>query len=119
MARQAEKQLAKSNVAKITLLRNLAIGVNAVFVLIRLIWCYKSTSKKTWFMYVATNIVASLVHSQLVTMGSPRYAADGSLKSSGEDLGQAGLTEYLTDLVYITWIIYILVKVVQLTSSTH
>lgn len=112
MARQAEKQLARTNLAKIALLRNLSIGVNTLFVLVRLVWCYRSTSKKTWFMYIITNIVASMVHSQLATMGSPKYAADGSLKSAGEDLGQAGLTEYLTDLVYVTWIIYALVALI-------
>lgn len=112
MARQAEKQLAKTNLAKIALLRNLSIGVNTLFVLVRLVWCYRSTSKKTWFMYIITNIVASMVHSQLAMMGSPKYAADGSLKSAGEDLGQAGLTEYLTDLVYVTWIIYVLVALI-------
>lgn len=112
MARQAEKQLAKNNVAKITLLRNVAIGVNATFILIRLLWCYKSTTKKTWFMYIITNIVASMIHRQLSAMGSPKFDADGSLRSSGEDLGQAGLTEYLTDIVYMTWIVYILVALI-------
>lgn len=112
MARQAEKQLAKNNVAKIALLRNLAIGVNAIFVLVRLVWCFRSTTKKTWFFYIITNIIACMIHTQLSTMGSPKYAADGSLKSSGEDLAQSGLTEYLTDIVYVTWIIYVLVALI-------
>lgn len=112
MARQAEKQLAKANRAKIIFLRNAAVGVNAVFVLIRLLWCYRSTSKKTWFLYVFTNIFACMIHNQLSLMGSPKYNADGTLKSSGEDLAQSGLTEYLTDIVYMTWIIYVLVALV-------
>lgn len=112
MARQAEKQLAKNNVAKIAFLRKLALGVNAVFVLIRLVWCFKSTSKKTWFLYILTNIVACTIHSKLASMGSPKFLADGSLRSAGEDLSQAGLTEYLTDIVYMTWIIYVLVALV-------
>lgn len=112
MARQAEKTLAKSNVAKIAVLRKAAVAVNALFIVVRLLLCYRSTTKKTWFMYIITNIVASLIHSNLEKLGSPRYAADGSLKSAGEDLGQSGLTEYLTDIVYITWIIYILVALI-------
>lgn len=112
MARQAEKQLAKNNVTKIAFLRNSSLGVNAFFVLVRLIWCYRSTTKKTWFLYITTNLVASLIHFQLAAMGSPKFSADGSLKSAGEDLSQAGLTEYLTDIVYMTWIIYVLVAAV-------
>lgn len=112
MARQAEKQLAKSNVTKIAFLRNAALGVNVIFVLVRLVWCFRSTTKKTWFLYIVTNIVACMIHFQLVSMGTPKFTTDGSLRSAGEDLSQAGLTEYLTDIVYMTWIIYALVACV-------
>ena len=112
MARQAEKQLAKANVAKIALLRNAAIAVNVIFVLVRLVWCFKSTTKKTWFLYIITNIFACVIHNQLNLMGAPKYNADGSLKSAGEDLAQGGLIEYSTDIVYMTWIIYVLVALI-------
>jgi hypothetical protein len=37
-------------------------------------------------------------------MGRPQYnAADGSLRSAGEDLGASGLTEYMWDVLYWTW----------------
>lgn len=112
MARQAEKSLVKSNAAKIDFLRKAALGINALFILVRLVWCYNSTSRKTWFLYIMTNIVAGMIQVNLEKLGRPRYAADGSLKSAGEDLGQAGVTEYLTDIIYMTWIIYFCVALI-------
>ena len=112
MARQAEKTQAKSNVAKIAFLRKAAVGVNALFIVVRLLLCYKSTTKKTFFLYIITNIAAGLIQYNLERLGSPRYSADGSLRSAGEDLNQAGLTEYLTDIVYLTWIVYVTVALI-------
>lgn len=112
MARQAEKQLANTNAVKIQNMRKAAIAVNVLFILIRLVWYYGTTSKKTWFMYIVTNIAATLIQLQLENIGMPRFAEDGQLISAGEDLGQKGLTEYLFDIVYMTWIVYTLVAVI-------
>ncbi|ORY81583.1 hypothetical protein BCR37DRAFT_380474 [Protomyces lactucae-debilis] len=109
MARQAEKQLAKDNTAKIALLRRGAVAVNVLFIVIRLIYCRASSTKKTYFLYLLTNLVAGTIQLQLERIGSPTFNSDGSLRSSGGDLGQAGVTEYLTDIVYMTWIVYLLV----------
>jgi hypothetical protein len=112
MARQAEKQLAKDNTAKIALLRRGAISVNLIFVLVRFIYCRASTTKKTYFLYLLTNAIACTIQLQLEKLGSPTFNSDGSLRSAGGDLGQAGVTEYLTDIVYMTWIVYLLVALI-------
>ena len=36
-------------------------------------------------------------------MGAPRYSPSGALTSAGDDLSQAGLTQYMQDVVYVTW----------------
>lgn len=36
-------------------------------------------------------------------MGSPRLSPTGSLVSAGDDLSQAGLTQYMMDIVFVTW----------------
>ena len=112
MARQAEKQLATANAVKIQNMRKAAVAVNVLFVVVRLVWYYRTTTKKTWFMYVTTNIAATLVQLQLEKIGMPRFTGDGTLVSAGEDLAQQGLTEYLFDIIYMTWIVYTLVAVV-------
>lgn len=36
-------------------------------------------------------------------MSSPKYSPTGALTSAGDDLSQPGLTQYMQDLVYVTW----------------
>lgn len=36
-------------------------------------------------------------------MGSPKTTANGTLLSAGDDLSQAGLTQYMMDVVFVTW----------------
>lgn len=36
-------------------------------------------------------------------MGSPRLSPTGTLLSAGEDLSQAGLTQYMMDVVFVIW----------------
>ena len=42
-------------------------------------------------------------------LGRPSYATDGSLRRAGEDLDAKGLTEFMWDIVYWTWINIVLV----------
>ena len=36
-------------------------------------------------------------------MGQPRLSATGILESAGDDLSQAGLTQYMQDVIFVTW----------------
>jgi hypothetical protein len=48
-------------------------------------------------LYLLTSVPSLALYAQLVSMGSPRA------KSAGDDLGQAGLTQYMLDVVFVTW----------------
>lgn len=60
-------------------------------------------------MFAITFSLAAWLQFQLELVGTPKYDAKGGLVSSGSDLGQAGLTEYMFDVLYLTWGIQLLV----------
>lgn len=100
MAQKARKDLARSNKAA---LKNLHLGavicnglfLAAVFILgrSRSLWLYALISLPAWGCELA-----------LERAGRPRHdKATGVLLSPGEDLGAAGLTEYMFDVIWVTW----------------
>jgi hypothetical protein len=101
MAGKARKDLAKANVAA---LQNLHIGslvVNGAFIVLTLI--FRSHSLVTYFVL---SIPAFACQYILESSGRPKYTTlngKSSLKSAGEDLAAPGLTEYLFDVVWVTW----------------
>ena len=105
MAQKAKKDRAKSNAAA---LNNLHIGslvVNSLFLLSHFI--FKSRSLPLWF---ALSIPSFLCQFTLEKTGRPTYdASTGALRSSGEDLGAPGLTDYMFDVVWVTWAAVVLV----------
>jgi len=66
-------------------------------------------------MYLLTAGLAGWLQFQLESVGRPKYDGRGALISAGSDLGQAGLTEYMFDVVYLTWGIQLLVAF----TTTH
>lgn len=101
MAQKARKDRARANAAA---LKNLHLGsaiVNGLFLLAvlllrrpRSLWLFALLSLPGW--------CCELV---LERSGRPRYDASkgGSLVASGEDLAAEGLTEYMFDVVWVTW----------------
>ncbi|KAK3369163.1 hypothetical protein B0T24DRAFT_354870 [Lasiosphaeria ovina] len=105
MAQKARKDRARSNAAA---LNNLHIGALAVNVLF-LLWhfFFRSRSLLAWFIF---SLPSFLCQFALERTGRPSYdAATKTLKSSGEDLAAPGLTEYMFDVVWVTWATTILV----------
>jgi hypothetical protein len=48
---------------------------------------------------------AALIEFWLETIGRPRYGSEpGDIQKSGEDLDAKGLTEFLWDVLYWTWL---------------
>ena len=45
-----------------------------------------------------------MIEYYLDVLGRPEYTPAGELKRAGEDLAAKGVTEYLWDVVYATWI---------------
>jgi hypothetical protein len=105
MAQKARKDRAKSNSAA---LNNLHIGslvVNGVFLLLQFV--FRSRSLVLWFLLSLPSFICQFT---LERTGRPSYDADGkTLKSSGEDLAAPGLTEYMFDVVWVTWAAAVLV----------
>ncbi|CAG9944802.1 unnamed protein product [Clonostachys rosea f. rosea IK726] len=99
MAQKAKKELAKSNAAA---LNNLHIGaaiVHAIFLLSHFL--LRSRSLLAYGLLSAPSFICQYV---LETSGRPRYDPNTkALKASGEDLSAQGLTEYMFDVVWVTW----------------
>ncbi|KAJ8119881.1 hypothetical protein ONZ43_g3264 [Nemania bipapillata] len=105
MAQKARKDQAKANAAA---LRNLHIGtliVNTLFVLFSLLF-----KRRSLLLYVILSIPAFICEFILESTGRPRYdPSTNSLKSAGQDLSASGLTEYMFDVIWVTWASVILV----------
>lgn len=99
MAQKAKKDRAKSNAAA---LNNLHIGstiVNIVFLLFHFL--LRSRSLLVYGLLSVPGLICEYV---LEISGRPKYDAEtNALKSSGEDLAAAGLTEYMFDVIWVTW----------------
>lgn len=105
MAQKAKKDRAKSNAAA---LNNLHIGaavVNGLF----LAWHFFFRSRSL-LAYVLFSLPSFICQFALEKAGRPKFdPATGALKASGEDLSAKGLTEYMWDVVWVTWGCQILV----------
>ncbi|KAK7751593.1 hypothetical protein SLS62_006418 [Diatrype stigma] len=105
MAQKARKDTAKSNAAA---LKNLHVGtliVNTLFVLFTLLF-----KKRSMVLYVVLSIPSFICEYVLEKSGRPRYDPNTkALKSAGEDLSAPGLTDYMFDVIWVTWASVVLV----------
>ncbi|KAL2127495.1 hypothetical protein VTI74DRAFT_10638 [Chaetomium olivicolor] len=105
MAQKARKDRAKSNAAA---LNNLHIGslvVNGLFLVLH--FFFRPRSLPTWFILSLPSFFCQFT---LEKTGRPSYdPSTQALKSAGEDLAAPGLTEYMWDVVWVTWAASILV----------
>lgn len=60
-------------------------------------------------MYFLSFATAGWLQYQLESVGTPKFDEKGAVLKSGDDLGQSGLTEYMFDVIYLTWGIQLLV----------
>ncbi|KAK4190128.1 hypothetical protein QBC35DRAFT_112836 [Podospora australis] len=105
MAQKARKDRAKSNTATLNNLHIGSLAVNSIFLLLNFI--FRSRSLLTWFILSLPSFICQLI---LEKSGRPSYdPATKALTSSGEDLAAPGLTEYMFDVVWVTWAAAILV----------
>lgn len=54
-------------------------------------------------LYLLTTVPSAFLTFQLYSMAASRYSATGALISAGDDLSQPGLTQYMMDIVFVTW----------------
>lgn len=99
MAQKAKKDRAKSNT---TALNNLHIGtavVHALFLAFHFL--LRSRSLVTYGLLSAPSLICEYV---LESSGRPKYDSQTkALIKSGEDLNAPGLTEYMFDVIWVTW----------------
>ncbi|EFY91354.1 hypothetical protein J3458_008803 [Metarhizium acridum] len=99
MAQKAKKDRAKSNSSALNNLHIGSLTVNALFLLSHFL--FHSRSLVAYGLFITPSIISEYV---LEISGRPKYdAATGALKTAGEDLSSPGLTEYMFDVVWVTW----------------
>jgi SRP-independent targeting protein 2/TMEM208 len=105
MAQKAKKDRAKSNTST---LNNLHLGtllLNAIFILFALLF-----RSRSWLAYIILSLPSLISQYILETTGRPKYdPTTKALKSAGEDLAAPGLTEYLFDIIWVTWVCLVMV----------
>ncbi|KAG4443939.1 hypothetical protein IFR05_000579 [Cadophora sp. M221] len=100
MAQKAKKDRAKANTASLNSLHVGTVTANGIFLLFNLL--IKRRSLLAWTILSIPSLIAEFI---LETSGRPKYdAATKALKSAGEDLAAPGLTEYMFDIIWVTWL---------------
>jgi len=93
------KNVAKANA---TTLNNLHIGtlsLNVLFILFNLLY-----KRRSLLAYGILSIPCFIAEYVLETSGRPKFDPNTkALKRSGEDLAAPGLTEYMFDVIWVTW----------------
>lgn len=97
MAQKAKKDRAKANTSTLNTLHIGTLTLNLLFLLSNLLW--RRRSLVTYLLLSVPSIICEYI---LERTGRPSYT-NGSLKSAGEDLAAQGLTEYMFDVVWVTW----------------
>lgn len=99
MAQKAKKDRAKSNSSALNTLHIGSLTVNVLFLLSHFL--FRPRSLVTYGLFATPSFICQYV---LEISGRPKYdAATGALKTAGEDLSNAGLTEYMFDVIWVTW----------------
>ncbi|PHH62929.1 hypothetical protein CDD81_6562 [Ophiocordyceps australis] len=100
MAQKAKKDQAKNNAAALSRLHLTSLALNLVFLLFR----FALAPSRSLVAYVVLSIPAFACQYALEAAGRPRFdAASGALRTAGQDLAAPGLTEYMFDVIWVTW----------------
>jgi len=98
MAQKARKDRAKANTATLNNLHIGTLSINILFLLFNFL-----LRSRSLLLFSLLSLPAFISQYFLETTGRPKYTETGALKSSGEDLAAQGLTEYMLDIVWVTW----------------
>ncbi|KAG6005064.1 hypothetical protein E4U21_000520 [Claviceps maximensis] len=108
MAQKAKKDRAKSNAAALSTLHMGSLIFNSLFLLFHFLW--RPRSLVVYGIFVTPSLICQYV---LEKSGRPKFdPVTGALRTAGEDLAAAGLTEYMFDVVWVTWASGVLVMLV-------
>ncbi|KAF2229552.1 DUF788 domain protein [Viridothelium virens] len=104
MAQKAAKTLAARNVSVLNRTLLLTIGFHGIFLILRLLFLQRSL-----MLYSLLSAPAVIIQFWFERIGRPTYGPNGELKRSGEDLEAKGLTEWMWDVLYWTYLCFIFV----------
>jgi hypothetical protein len=108
MAQKAKKDRAKANISSLNTLHIGTLTLHVLFILFSLL--IRRRSILTYAILSIPSLVAEYI---LESTGRPKFdPATKALKSSGEDLAAPGLTEYMFDVIWVTW--FCLISVIVL-----
>ncbi|KAK9457215.1 hypothetical protein V1511DRAFT_520228 [Dipodascopsis uninucleata] len=100
MAGASQKRRAQANVVALKNMHVASMVINGLYLLSYFV-LHRPRSLKTYLIF---SIPAWIIQYQLEKIGRPKYSTlNGALVTAGEDLNQPGLTEWLFDILYVTW----------------
>ena len=105
MAQKAAKSLAVRNTSRLKQTHLISLILNTIFLLLSFT-LRRSLSLKRYLLLSAPGLI---IEFYLDRLARPVYNADGSLRRAGEDLDAKGLTDFMWDILYWTWINVVLV----------
>lgn len=109
MAGAADKKQAQRNVEILSSIHKLSIIINIIVLLFIFILKRPSYGKKYYFIFSIPSFICQYT---IEKIGRPIFTVNSDgykvLKKPGDDLQQAGLTEYMFDIIYLTLLIDIL-----------
>ncbi|KKY25535.1 hypothetical protein UCRPC4_g01799 [Phaeomoniella chlamydospora] len=100
MAQKAAKTQASRNNATLKRTHMISAIVNILFLFLHFLF----NRPASLFRYILFSTPALVLEFYLERLGRPKYTEDGALVRAGEDLDAKGLTEYMWDVVYWTWL---------------
>lgn len=95
---KSAKTLAAKNTATLNRAHLIALGVNALYLILRTLFFTRRLTP-----YILCNAPALLIQFFFERNSRPHHNPNGDLKRAGEDLDAKGLTEWMWDIVYWTW----------------
>jgi hypothetical protein len=105
---KAAKGLATRNTARLRQTHLISLGIHMVFLLLK----FTFRRSLSFYSYLLFSLPGVLVEVYLDILARPVYHPNGELKRAGEDLDAKGLTEFMWDVVYWTWINLVIVVLV-------
>ncbi|BCS26357.1 SND2/TMEM208 family protein [Aspergillus puulaauensis] len=99
MAQKASKTLAARNTSVLLRTHLITLALHALHLTLHFTFNRPRALKPYYLLALPTLVIEFY----LDRIGRPTYSADGALRSPGEDLGAAGLTEFMWDILYWTW----------------
>ena len=107
MAQKAAKTLAARNTSILNRTLLLSLAFHGTFLLLRFLLLRRSLT-----IYALLSAPALIIQFWFERIGRPVHGPNGELRRSGEDLEAKGLTEWMWDVLYWTYLCLIIVAVI-------